>query len=435
MLANLPETFRRSPLRVQFVTTSLPVGGAETLLLNLIRGLDRQVCEPEVVCLKEPGELGHEIAGEVPLHANLLQSKWDVSILWKLKRLFQDRQADAVVTVGAGDKMFWGRLAAKLAGTPAICSALHSTGWPDGVGRLNRWLTRWTHGFIACAEGHANHLVQGEGFPSAKVFMIPNGVDTDRFRPNGRRRAALRRELGIGANCPVVGIVAALRSEKNHLQFVAAARQVLARFPQTHFVIVGDGPERSQIEAAIRQQQLESQFHLLGCRQDTPELLAGLDVFCLTSKNEANPVSILEALSCGIPVVSPNVGSVRETVLPNTTGILTEPLSETSTAEAIVRLLDNPTFASHMGLAGRQLVRQHWSLEAMISGYQKLLVGLYNAYAARSGQPRWFNDTADSENSASELSNEADGPSELPLALPAGLAVEASGGCSASLIA
>ncbi len=139
------------PLRTLFVITSMPVGGAEVLLDNLIRRFDRQRIAPELCCLKELGPLGEELAGEFPVHANLIGGKLDIAVLWRLVRLMRRRKIDAVVTVGAGDKMFWGRLAAKLAGVPVICSALHSTGWPDGVGRLNRWLTPITDGFIGVA--------------------------------------------------------------------------------------------------------------------------------------------------------------------------------------------------------------------------------------------------------------------------------------------
>src|SRR5687767_11502577 len=102
----------RGPLRVLFVITSMPVGGAETLLVNLIRRLDRARFEPELCCLKEPGPLGEELAGEIPTHCGFIGHKYDFLVLRRLTRLLRERKIDAVVTVGAGDKMFWGRLAA-----------------------------------------------------------------------------------------------------------------------------------------------------------------------------------------------------------------------------------------------------------------------------------------------------------------------------------
>ncbi len=381
---------RTRKLNVKFVVTSLPVGGAETLLVNLMRQMDKSAFAPEVVCLKKPGELGETIAQQVPLYSSLLHSKWDIGVLSRLTRLFHQSPTDAVVTVGAGDKMFWGRLAARLARVPVICSALHSTGWPDEIGRMNRFLTDFTDGFIACAAPHAEYLATHEKLPRSKVFMIPNGVDTDRFRPNHTLRIWLRDELGISHQAQVVGIVAALRPEKNHSQFVLAAREILREHANTHFVIVGEGPERGAIQQLVHENGLNAHVHLLGNRSDTQQILAGLDVFCLTSRNEANPVSILEALACCIPVVAPDVGSIGQTVIPSKTGLLTTPHSWEATADAIAGLLGHAQLAKNMGLEGRKLVRENWSLEAMVTGYESLLETLYNAKALKNQRPAWI---------------------------------------------
>ncbi|RMF44903.1 MAG: glycosyltransferase [Planctomycetota bacterium] len=380
-------SMRTDPLRVAFVVTSLPVGGAEVLLLNLVRGMDRQRFAPQVMCTKEGGALHAPMAAAVPVHTRFLQSKYDLRVIPRMTRFFRRHRIDAVVTVGAGDKMFWGRLCARLAGVPVVCSALHSTGWPDSVGRLNRLLTPCTDGFIACAQRHAAHLVHREGFPADRVYVVPNGVDTDRFKPDGARRAALRAELGLPPHVPLVGVVAALRPEKNLIQFVEAAARTLRVVPDAHFVVVGDGPQRSVIEQRISELGLVRRIHLLGRRADTEAILAGLDVFCLTSRNEANPVSILEALACGVPAVSPEVGSVPESVLPEQTGLLTQPLSVESTTQALVRLLDAPQWARRLGEQGRQHVVENFSLSVMVDGYESLLTLLYNRAAERRRWP------------------------------------------------
>lgn len=381
---------RTDPLNVSFIITSLPVGGAETLLANLVRKIDKSLVQPSVLCLKEAGELGESIAREVPLSSQLLSGKYDFRILPRLISIFRTRQTDAVITVGAGDKMFWGRLAARIAGVPVICSALHSTGWPDGVGKLNRTLTCITDGFIACANNHARHMIDVEGFPKSKVFMIPNGVDTNRFRPRPEQRSWLRRELGVSEEAKLVGIVAALREEKNHLQLITASREILREHPNAHFVIVGDGPMRTNIEQAVREQGVNGHFHLLGSRSDTELILPGLDAFVLTSKNEANPVSILEALACGIPVCAPHVGSIPETVLHEQTGLLTTPLDPISTGDAVNRLLGNAAWSLHLGACGRTEVQRSWSLEAMVEGYEGLIKFLYNSKAVKLGLPEWI---------------------------------------------
>ena len=208
-------TFGR-PLRVMFLLTSMPIGGAETLLVNLVRRFDPNRISPLIGCLKGKDVLGVELENEIPVYENLIQHKYDFAVAGRLRKLFKKENVDAVITVGAGDKMFWGRLGARRASVPVILSALHSTGWPDGVGRLNRLLTGITDGFIAVAKQHARYQVEQEKFPEHKVFLIPNGIDTDRFTVDTESRNQWRQKLGIPADAPTVGIVAALRPEKNH---------------------------------------------------------------------------------------------------------------------------------------------------------------------------------------------------------------------------
>ncbi|MFN9245756.1 MAG: glycosyltransferase [Planctomycetota bacterium] len=367
------------PLNAMFVLTSLPVGGAETLLRNLTRTFNPERIRPLVCCLKEPGELGEQIAAEVPLYSRMLRGKYDVFVLQRLSRLFRREKVDAVVTVGAGDKMFWGRLAARLARVPVILSALHSTGWPDGVGRLNRMLTPITDGFIAVARPHGQFLVEFEKFPQDKVFVIPNGIDTQQFVRDSALRAEWRRAWDLGNESPVVGIVAALRPEKNHLRFLRIARRVADQLPAARFVIAGDGPERTRIEQEIAQLGLGQSVRMLGTVQNIPAVLSMLDLFALTSDNEASPVSILEAMSCQLPVVAPRVGSIPELVRPDLTGLLVDAADEAAAAEAWLRVLRNPERSQAWGKAGRGHVQANGSLQSMTEGYEILISTLYQA--------------------------------------------------------
>ncbi|MEX0643062.1 MAG: glycosyltransferase [Pirellulales bacterium] len=364
------------PLRTLFIHTSMPVGGAETLTVNLIRRLDRNHFAPELCCLKQPGPLGEMLANEIPVHDSLLASKYDLRVWPRITNLLRDRQIDAVVTVGAGDKMFWGRLAARRVGVPVILSALHSTGWPDGIGRLNRMLTPITDGFIAVAPSHGRFLIEKENLPAGKVFVIPNGVDTDRFAPVPNV-AAVRRQLGIGPADPVVTIVAALRPEKNHELFLEMAARIHRESPAAHFLVIGDGPRRESLEQLAHDMGIDASVHFLGSRDDVPSLLSATDVFALTSHNEANPVSILEAMSVGRPVVATDVGSIREAVYEGITGHLVQPGDATQLTSRVLDLLRDPLCAQAMGTAAREKVVNRWSLDSMVHGYERLIEKIY----------------------------------------------------------
>ena len=383
--SGIPQPPESRPLRVMFLLTSMPIGGAETLLVNLIRRFDPTRIESLVGCMKHRDVLGDEIAGEVPVFENLIRHKYDVGVVGRLKNIFVENSVDVLVTVGAGDKMFWGRLAARQAKLPVILSALHSTGWPDGVGKLNRLLTGITDGFIAVAQQHAEYQINNERFPKDKVFLIPNGIDTDRFVFDQQKRKQWRSELGIGESDPVVGIVAALRPEKNHKLFLGAAQCVAGKMPNAQFVIAGDGPERAGLEDLARQYGIADRVHFLGSVSDVVGVLSMMDLFALTSHNEASPVSILEAFSCQRPVVATDVGSIDETVLNGTNGFLVSEGSVEETTERWLEVLSDRTVAGKMGAAGRQRVVERSSLDSMTNGYMELVENLYSQKRSRRG--------------------------------------------------
>ncbi|MBN2473647.1 MAG: glycosyltransferase [Pirellulales bacterium] len=377
-----------------FVITSMPVGGAETLLVELIRRLDRSRLLPELCCLKFLGPLGEVLAEEVPAYMGLLGGKYDVAVLPRLVRLLRRRRVDAVVTVGTGgDKMFWGRLAAWWAGVPAICSALHSTGLPDHVEWPNRLLAPITDAFIAVAEPHGRYLAEQEGCPSHKIRVIPNGVDVEQFHPRWRS-AELLAELGLAPDTPVVGIVAALRPEKNHELFLQVAARVRRRIPRARFLVIGDGRRREPLVAMARQSSLDEAVRFLGSRSDVADLLSLIDVFVLTSHMEANPISILEAMASEKPVVAPRVGSIPEAVIDGRTGYLAESGNAEEIAARVAALLSDREAAAAMGRAGREQVIARWSIERTVEGYQDLIAGIYAAKATRQAQRRSANSAA-----------------------------------------
>jgi glycosyltransferase involved in cell wall biosynthesis len=391
MFGRLTPLPQRGPLGVMFVITSMPVGGMESLLVELLRRLDRRRFAPELCCLKYRDRLGDMLAAELPVHTGLLAHKYDLRVLPRLALLLRRRKIDAVVTVGTGgDKMFWGRLAGFAARVPVICSALHSTGLPDRVDRLNRWLAPLTDAFIGVAEPHGRYLAEHEGCPSARVRVIPNGVDVDRFRPRGVDER-LQRELGLEPGRPTVGIVAALRAEKNHELFLDVAARVRQTVPAAQFLVVGDGPRREELERLAADMRLTDAVRFAGTRPDVPEVLSLLDCFLLTSRMEANPVSILEAMACEKPVVAPRVGSIGETVFDDQTGYLFDAGDGATAAARVAAILADPRLAARLGRAGRAHVVDDWSVARMVEGYEQLIEEIYSSKCPGAAVASWAN--------------------------------------------
>ncbi len=364
-------------LKVMFLHTSVAIGGAESLLVDLIRRLDRSRFSPELCCLKSLGFHGETLAREIPAFHGLIRHKYDAAVIVRLARLMREREVDAIVSVGAGDKMFWGRIAARMAKVPVVLCAIHSTGWPDAIGPLNRMLTRWTDAFVALAEPHRRYLIDEVGLPDAKVRIIPNGIDIDRFHPRPTDEG-LRRKLGLTTGAPVAGIVARLRSEKNIEMFLDVAGRVRNESPDAQFLVVGDGPDQAALEQRSRRLGLSDFVKFLGNRSDIPELLSLMDVFLLTSHNEASPVSIREAFALGKPVVATRVGSVGEVVSDGQNGYLVTPGDADAMTRRVLELFREPGLARAMGGAGREYVERYGSLEIMVGGYEDLIQEIYS---------------------------------------------------------
>jgi glycosyltransferase involved in cell wall biosynthesis len=140
---------------------------------------------------------------------------------------------------------------------------------------------------------------------------------------------------------------------------------------------VGDGPERRRLEAHAAAGPLGGHFCFAGARHDIPATLAAMDFFALTSHNEANPVSILEAMACQRAVVATDVGSIAETLQHAKTGFLAEPDNAAMVAGYWQQLVEDPDLARGMGISARQRVLEHWSLEGMVAGYQQLIEEIY----------------------------------------------------------
>jgi glycosyltransferase involved in cell wall biosynthesis len=188
----------------------------------------------------------------------------------------------------------------------------------------------------------------------------------------------------LPVDAKVIAILAALRPEKNHAMFLAGAAEILGQEPTAKFLVIGDGPLRDPLVQQANQLGVAQATQFLGSRHDVDRVLQAVDVLALTSHNEASPVSILEGLSCGVPCVASNVGSVSETVIDNVMGKLFPAGDQTGYVRAVLELLGNEPLRAQMGAAGRQQVIEQRSLDSMVRGYEMLIERLYSAKSSKS---------------------------------------------------
>jgi glycosyltransferase involved in cell wall biosynthesis len=367
--------------RVLHVITHLDNGGAQANTLLSVAGLDRSRYRVDLA--SGPGVLQDQAAASadrlvvLPYFRRSLYSLGDLRAtvaLWQLVGTY-----DVVHTHGSKAGVI-GRLAARLRGVPAVVHTVHGFPVHDYMPRLKRHLLLGLERLAArCADRivcvcHANAteaLALGVARPE-QLRVVVSGVPSGLVRSG--RGDAVRAELGIPADAPVVGTVTRLMEQKAPLNFVAAARRMTATHPEVHVVMVGDGPLRDRVAAAAAG---IPRLHLLGYRTDVPDVLAMLDVVAFSSLWEGLGRALTEAVLAAKPVVATAVNGVPDLVVDGETGYLTTAGRPDELADRILDLLARPDRGAAMGLAGASRVAGRYDMEEMVAGldavYQEVL--------------------------------------------------------------
>ncbi|MBT0960608.1 TIGR03088 family PEP-CTERM/XrtA system glycosyltransferase [Denitromonas iodatirespirans] len=277
------------------------------------------------------------------------------------------------------------------AGVPVRIHGEHGwdTGDPGGASRKYRLLRRlyapFVTQYIALSRQLSSYLQQGVGIAEHRISRICNGVDAVRFAP-----AADRQMLAPAGFCPaqgvVFGTVGRLQTVKDQLTLVRAFGRWLAddadAAARARLVIVGDGPQRGEVEAEIAAAGVQDQVWLAGARDDVPALLQSMDVFVLPSKAEGISNTLLEAMASGLPVIATEVGGNGELVQAERTGLLVPPEDPAAMAGAMRALFHDPARRSAQRLAARARIEAEFSLDAMVAGY----MAVYDRMLTRAGR-------------------------------------------------
>jgi glycosyltransferase involved in cell wall biosynthesis len=221
---------------------------------------------------------------------------------------------------------------------------------------------------------------QDAGIAPEKITTIDNGIDLSAFIS---AKPALAEELRKSDRV-LVGTVGRLVEQKGIEYFLRAAHKVLQRFPNTLFVIVGDGPDRAELERLSRELGIEMSVVFAGSRRDMPNVYASLDIFVLASLDEGMPMAVLEALASGCPTIATEVGAVPKLIVPGKNGLLVRPADPESLTRAICYLLSEPDVRRHMTRNAECIVRERYSSNCMTRKY----INIYEELVERGDQSK-----------------------------------------------
>ncbi|MEM3063583.1 MAG: glycosyltransferase [Nitrososphaerota archaeon] len=353
---------------------ALVPGGAETLAVNSAIGLKNLGHYNPIVCAtRREGNVLEERLRENGIEFISLGRNWTFEIhrFSHLVRIIRERNVEVIHAHKDGSN-FWGAIIGKLAGVSAIIAHVHG-----GISNLqnrmmNKVVASLSDKVIAVSESERRKLIEKWHFPDLKVIKIYNGVNANgyRIKPN----LAIRKELGLEADCPTVGIVAGLRPEKDHKTFLLSASKILKEFKNAYFLIVGDGIEREKLEGFTSELGISRNCIFTGYRRDVSDILSIIDVGVLCSEREGLPLTLLEYMFSSKPIVATRVGGVPEVVQEGFNGFLVPPCDYNALAYKISLLLKNKDLALEMGRNGLSFVKQNFTIEAML----KKLEDLYN---------------------------------------------------------
>lgn len=227
---------------------------------------------------------------------------------------------------------------------------------------------------VVCRQTYYQAL--GLGVDADRLSFIPNGVDTAVYRPAPRLVPVLRPALGIRNEDVVVGFVGRLSAEKGPDLFVRMAAIAHVKAPDAHFVLIGEGPMRGELESMIADAKLGARVHLAGLREDLPSVYNELDVLASTSRSEAMPLALMEAMACGLPVVGLRAGGVPDLIEQGVTGFLVGLLDHESAARCVLDLIAAPALRARMAEAARARTLRRFDLDDNVEQVAQLLARL-----------------------------------------------------------
>ena len=371
--------------RVLWLIKGLGPGGAERLLVEHARAGDRGECTYEVAYVLDwKQHLVPELEA-LGVRTRGLGVSREIDPRWvaRLHRLLRGERFD-VVHAHSPLLASVARVLVRMvprARRPAFVYTEHNR-WPSykTLTRIANQMTyRWNDAVLAVS-GDVRDSVALRFRPAVEVVV--HGVDVAEVRSQLTERDAVRHELGAGVGDTLAVTVANLRHGKNYPGLLEAAELVVERGAPVRFAAAGQGPLEAEVRSLHERSGLGERFALLGYRDDATRLIAGADLFVLASHHEGLPVTVMEALTLGVPVVAPSVGGLREVVHTGENGILVEPGSPTALADAIVRASE-PSLHAHLAEGACATGERFSSAHAVAH-----LDSLYRSLAHREPPPR-----------------------------------------------
>lgn len=368
------------------VSPRTEIAGGERVLLQLCHALQEAGHEVACVCPGE-GDLAREIRSRgMTCHLLPVSKTYDLGVARALARILQEGTFDLLHTHGMLVNIL-GRWAARGLPEVASVSTVHLTrnlwgpvrvgGWRQALKNrlyyapVDNWTSRWNDRVIAVSRAVRDDLV-AQGYRAEQITVIPNGIELEGYRAPEGGRKRIRAELGIPPEAFLVGSLARLSPQKDLPTLVEAFLELRREHPEAWLLVAGTGPLEGEIRDLVRSRGIEDRFLMLGFRSDVPALLAACDVFALSSRWEGLPLSVLEAMAAGRPVVATKVPGTMEAMVHGQTGLLVEIGDGPGLGRSLARLAADPEARRSLGEGARRRAESEFSVARTTGSHLEL---------------------------------------------------------------
>lgn len=362
--------------KVFILIKGLGLGGAEKLLELAIPHLNRDRFDYEVGYLlhwKNALVPPFRRAG-IPVFCLNQRSPYDIRVLPQLARLLRQRQVD-LLHLHLPYSAILGRMASKVTPVKAVVYTEHNL-WQRYhwlTAAANRLTYGWNDAVIAVSsEVELSIRSRSKTNGKPKLDTIPNGVDVEQLASVAKDPQGVKEEFQIPLTHRLVVHVANFTQKKRHLDLLKAIERVVKAQPLLTFLLVGQGPMEKEVKEAARQLGVERRVIFTGFRTDATRLIAAADLFVLSSLYEGLPVSLLEAMALGTPIVATSVGGIPEVVIDGVGGFLVEPLNPDQLAEKMLDLLRDPQLQQRFSENGIRTVRERYDVRRMVESTEAI---------------------------------------------------------------
>lgn len=361
--------------KVVHLITLLELGGAQGNTLHTVRTLDKNKYVTELWCGK--GAYWDKETNEARYFSHLVRPihpLYDLLIIFDLWRALKRSKPDILHTHSSKAGIV-GRLAGFLAGVPIIIHTFHGFGFNNHQKLpvkwlfilLERWMAKLSTRLIFVSRSNIETAVSLGIGKEPQYVLIRSGVPIHAIQEAAQNtnEQTLRNELNIPHESPLITTIGPFKPQKNLSGFLEVAKLVLEKLPTTHFLIIGDGVQRSQLEQKARELKLENHIHMPGWRRDIPSLLKISQLFVLTSLWEGLPRSLVEAMIVGIPSICYDTDGVHD-LLSKGGGRIVLPHDTGTMASSIISLLNNPTAYAQSSKEAKQMISKEFDIDWMV---------------------------------------------------------------------